>query len=333
MQIRTLLLIISLLGSALTAITVWVVSAQREAAQMQADSELRWQIYSDSWQRLESAELLELDKYGSQGKNQSFWRAENADPLASSTSVPIYSSDVDYSTAGIDSIANPVIKGIIEQKGSSRQANGLLRRFFGAPLQRGKVLFYSVVQASDFEQIICKKSLFARAYDPCSAKFQASFEGVGSRMQLYDEIVRTGTTWSGYMRQKSTTSSEYNLITASPIMVGSEVKFILIVAAPLPPVVKRFGEEFNLDVSVIDLANDIPSTDATSLASREFMDLNPDKLFGILQQTKSSFVKLPLNNEAVESTLWLALTNDITGLIDQKNTYTCLLYTSPSPRD
>jgi len=322
MQIRTLLLIISLLGSALTAITVWVVSAQREAAQMQADSELRWQIYSDSWQRLESAELLELDKYGSQGENQSFWRAENADPLASSTSVPIYSSDVDYSTAGIDSIANPVIKGIIEQKGSSRQANGLLRRFFGAPLQRGKVLFYSVVQASDFEQIICKKSLFARAYDPCSAKFQASFEGVGSRMQLYDEIVRTGTTWSGYMRQKSTTSSEYNLITASPIMVGSEVKFILIVAAPLPPVVKRFGEEFNLDVSVIDLTNDIPSTDATSLASREFMDLNPDKLFGILQQTKSSFVKLPLNNEAVESTLWLALTNDITGLIDQKNTYT-----------
>ncbi len=138
MQIRTLLLIISLLGSALTAITVWVVSAQRETAQMQADSELRWQIYSDSWKRLESEELLELDKYGAQGKNQSFWRAENADPLASSTSVPIYSSDVDYSTAGIDSIANPVIRGIIEEKGSSRAANGLLRRFFGAPLQRGK---------------------------------------------------------------------------------------------------------------------------------------------------------------------------------------------------
>ena len=58
MQIRTLLLIISLLGSALTAVTVWVVSAQREAAQMQADSELRWQIYSDSWKRLESADLF-----------------------------------------------------------------------------------------------------------------------------------------------------------------------------------------------------------------------------------------------------------------------------------
>jgi signal transduction histidine kinase/DNA-binding response OmpR family regulator len=322
MQIRTLLLIISLLGTALTAITVWVVSAQREAAQMQADSELRWQIYSDSWKRLESEELLELANYGSQGKNQSFWRAENADPLASSTSVPIYSSDVDYSTAGIDSIANPVIKGIIEEKGSSRQANGLLRRFFGAPLQRGKVLFYSLVQASDFEQIICKKSLFARAYDPCSAKFEASFEGVGSRLQLYDEIVRTGTTWSGYMRQKSTTKSEYNLITASPIMVGSEVKFILIVAAPLPPLVKRFSEEFNLEVTVIDLANEIPSTDAISLASREFMELNPNKLFGILQQTKSSFVKLPLNKEAIDPTLWLALTNDIAGLIDQKNTYT-----------
>ena len=322
MQIRTLLLIISLLGSALTAITVWIVSAQRETAQMQADSELRWQIYSDSWKRLESEELLELDKYGAQGKNQSFWRAENADPLASSTSVPIYSSDVDYSTAGIDSIANPVIRGIIEEQGSSRAANGLLRRFFGAPLQRGKVLFYSVVQATDFEQIICKKSLFARSYDPCSAKFQASFEGVGSRLQLYDKIVQTGKTWSGYMRQQSTITSEYNLITASPIMVGAEVKFILIVAAPLKPLTKRFSEEFNLDVSVIDLESDIPSTDPTSLASKRFMDANPKELFGILQQTKSSFVKLPLSSEAVEASLWLALTNDITSLIDQKNTYT-----------
>ena len=322
MQIRTLLLIISLLGSALTAVAVWVVSAQREAAQMQADSELRWQIYSDSWKRLESEELSELDNYGAQGKNQSFWRAENADPLASSTSVPIYSSDVDYSTARIDSIANPVIRGIIEEKGSSRAANGLLRRFFGAPLQRGKVLFYSIVQASDFEQIICKKSLFARAYDPCSAKFQASFEGVGSRLQLYDEIVRTGETWSGYMRQQSTTTSEYNLITASPIMVGSEVKFILIVAAPLAPLTKRFSEQFNLDVAVIDFENYIPSTDPTILAATEFTDANPKKLFGILQQTKSSFVRLPLNSDALEPSLWLALTNDIANLVDQKSTYT-----------
>ena len=266
--------------------------------------------------------MSELDNYGAQGKNQSFWRAENADPLASSTSVPIYSSDVDYSTARIDSIANPVIRGIIEEKGSSRAANGLLRRFFGAPLQRGKVLFYSIVQASDFEQIICKKSLFARAYDPCSAKFQASFEGVGSRLQLYDEIVRTGETWSGYMRQQSTTTSEYNLITASPIMVGSEVKFILIVAAPLAPLTKRFSEQFNLDVAVIDFENYIPSTDPTILAATKFTDANPNKLFGILQQTKSSFVRLPLNSDALEPSLWLALTNDIANLVDQKSTYT-----------
>ncbi len=81
-------------------------------------------------------------------------------------------------------------------------------------------------------------------------------------------------------------------------MVGAEVKFILIVAAPLKPLTKRFSEEFNLDVTVIDLENDIPSTDPTSLASKRFMDANPKELFGILQQTKSSFVKLPLNSEA-----------------------------------
>jgi hypothetical protein len=81
MQIRSLLLLISLIGSALTAVTVWFVSAQRENAQMEADAEMRWQIYSDSWRKLESAKLLELNDYSASGKNQAYWRAENADPL------------------------------------------------------------------------------------------------------------------------------------------------------------------------------------------------------------------------------------------------------------
>ena len=52
MQIRTLLLFISIAGSAATALTVWYTSTQREATQMRADAELRWDIYNDSTQSL-----------------------------------------------------------------------------------------------------------------------------------------------------------------------------------------------------------------------------------------------------------------------------------------
>ena len=78
MQIRTLLLFISLAGSAATAITVWFTSAQRETTQMKADAELRWEIYNDSWKRIQTDAVESLADYGPVGKNQAFWRAENA---------------------------------------------------------------------------------------------------------------------------------------------------------------------------------------------------------------------------------------------------------------
>ena len=322
MQIRSLLLLISLIGSALTAVTVWFVSAQRENAQMEADAEMRWQIYSDSWRKLESAKLLELNDYSASGKNQAYWRAENADPLTSSTSVPIYSSDVDYSTTNIEDIANPVIRGLIEKDGESREANRLLRIFFGAPLQRGRVLFYSIIKGSDFEQIVCQKSLFARAYDPCSAKFEATFEGVGSRLDLYDQVVSSGQAWSGYMRHKSKDSSHYNLVNASPVMVGSQVQFILLVAAPVLPMAKSFGEEFNSVATIIDLQSDRMFEEKELLAARTFMSDKPNDLFGVLTTTKSNFVKIPLNSEIFDPSMWLVLTSDISALIDKKNAYT-----------
>ena len=81
MQIRTLLLFISIAGSAATALTVWYTSTQREATQMRADAELRWDIYNDSWHRIQQEGVEALDEFGPRGKNQSFWRAENAEPL------------------------------------------------------------------------------------------------------------------------------------------------------------------------------------------------------------------------------------------------------------
>ena len=322
MQIRTLLLLISIAGSALTAITVGFTSSQREATQMNSEAELRWDIYNSSWQRLQEEELASLKEFGPLGKNATFWRAENAEPLTTSASVPLYSSDVDYTDQGIDSIANPIIRGLEESGGDSLDANRLLRIFFGAPLQRGKLLFYSIIRAENFEQIACKKSLFARRYDPCSAKFEMSFEKMGSRIELYETIVQSAQPWAGYLRQTSADRIEYSLVTASPLMVSGQVRFILITAAPVRPLIKAFQDEFQLSAHIFDSSNDRTLDEAVEVEAAEFVRKDPNALHGILSQSKSSFMKLPLYGDFNDGSLRLILTSDIRALIDQKTAYT-----------
>lgn len=322
MQIRTLLLFISIAGSAATALTVWYTSTQREATQMRADAELRWDIYNDSWHRIQQEGVEALDEFGPSGKNQSFWRAENAEPLTTSASVPLYGSDVDYTNSGIDSIANPIIRGLEESGNKSVEANRLLRIFFGAPLQRGKLLFYSVTRAETFEQVVCKKSLFARRYDPCSAKFESSFENVGSKVDLYEKVVQSAASWSGYMRQESSGQLEYSLVTAAPLMVGGQVRFILLTAAPLQPMLRRFEEQFQLNTHIFDAKNTAVYEEAVPIEAAEFIAAQPSALHGVLADTKSSFMKVPLFESLEAASLMLVLTSDISALIDEKTSYT-----------
>jgi len=322
MQIRTLLLFISLAGSAATAITVWFTSAQRETTQMKADAELRWEIYNDSWKRIQTEAVESLADYGPVGKNQAFWRAENAEPLTTSASVPLYGSDVDYANSGIDSIANPIIKGLEEKGGESPEANRLLRIFFGAPLQRGRLLFYSIIKAEDFQQILCKKSLFARRYDPCSAKYKTSFENVGDRVDLLETVVKTATPWSGYMRQESSEKQYYSLVTASPLTVGNQVRFVVLIAAPIDSMRSSFEEQFQIDSLIFDPDITNLPNDAIAAAASTFIRKNPSSLHGILASEKTSFMKLPLYEPLESASLMLVLTSDISALIDEKTSYT-----------
>ena len=64
MQIRSLLLLITLLGASLAAISVWVLSYQRETAQLEADAELRWEIYNNAWNKTVAAAEAEISQYG-----------------------------------------------------------------------------------------------------------------------------------------------------------------------------------------------------------------------------------------------------------------------------
>ncbi|MDB2647029.1 response regulator [Pseudomonadales bacterium] len=326
MQIRTLLLLISIAGSLLTAITVGLTSSQREETQMNAEAELRWDIYNASWQRLQAEGLASLNDFGPSGKSATFWRAENAEPLTASNSVPLYGTDVDYADQDMDSIANPIIRGLEESGSGSLEANRLLRIFFGAPLQRGKLLFYTIIRAENFEQIVCKKSLFARSYDPCSAKFEMSFEKIGSRIELYETVVQSAQPWSGYLRQTSADQMEYSLITASPLMVSGQVRFILITAAPVGPLIKSFQDEFQLSAHIFDSSNDRALDEPVRIESAEFISKYPKALHGILNQSKSSIMKLPLYGDFDEGSLRLILTSDIRALIDQKTAYTYQIF-------
>ena len=67
MQLRTLLLLVTLLGTLATAFVVYYISSQKEEAQKNADAEIRWQIYSDAWDRLVSSEVELMNDFGPSG--------------------------------------------------------------------------------------------------------------------------------------------------------------------------------------------------------------------------------------------------------------------------
>ena len=72
MQIRTIILLLSFIGAALTALVVGFLSNERETVQSNADAEVRWEIYSESLQRHIKAELEKLEVFSVNGERGIF---------------------------------------------------------------------------------------------------------------------------------------------------------------------------------------------------------------------------------------------------------------------
>ncbi len=72
MQIRTILLALSIAGTIGSAISVWYVSSLKEDAQQKAEIDLRWSIYSDAWNRIEATEIASFDAYNNEGDRKGF---------------------------------------------------------------------------------------------------------------------------------------------------------------------------------------------------------------------------------------------------------------------
>ena len=158
MQIRTIILIITFIGSILAALVAALITNQREVLQAQADAEARWGIYKAAIDRYISDESQKLTDFGLNGTNGYFWLPENAQPLQEARlSTGLYTRDISAVATG--EILNPLIHSFREAEDYA-DARRMLRIFFGPSLQRGELLFFKIIAASNFEQIICQKTFF-----------------------------------------------------------------------------------------------------------------------------------------------------------------------------
>ena len=100
MQIRTIILIITFIGSILAALVAALITNQREVLQAQADAEARWGIYKASIDRYISDESQKLTDFGLNGITVTFG-FENAQPLQEARlSDNLYTRDISAVATG-----------------------------------------------------------------------------------------------------------------------------------------------------------------------------------------------------------------------------------------
>jgi len=255
MQIRTLVLILSAISTVLVAFVVGYFSFKREEAQSQADVTTRWAVYSQSLDRVVQDSLKQLQTFGPDGDKNLFWRPENAQPLNFSRTQNRSNYFQDYSAVTSGKIENPLIRSLIEQEDLS-EANRILKIFFGPALQKGELLFFNIVDADTLEQIVCKKSLFARNYNPCNSIYETLYVDVGSRFDLYKKLLQTGGSWAGHMLHSTSTEDRNNLIYSFPIIVDDQVRLIVQVAKSFDPIVEKVSEEMRINAALINMNRD-----------------------------------------------------------------------------
>jgi signal transduction histidine kinase/DNA-binding response OmpR family regulator len=250
MNIRTMLLMLSVLGALSTAVIVWILLSEKDSIRAVSDQELALSTYEDSWDRLVTLNTETLEDFGLSGSRANFWLPENATPLdfASTTNTANY--ELDFSAAATGELLNPFM--ISAMGGDQNVADRFLNILFSPSLQRRELLFYSVIDASNLESIACRKSLFSRDYDPCSQIYETTFIDVGSRFELYGSIMSEGLAWSGYMVHSTPVEEKTSLVHVFPVRVQDETEFLVILGVNLESLVDTFTEELAVETNIIN---------------------------------------------------------------------------------
>jgi len=250
MRIRTTLLILSILGALSAASVVWFFLEEKESVIAQSETDLKYSTYSDAWQRLTKVEFDRLENFGVNGDGEYFWLPENPNPLNFQQRNSAGDYLTDLSAAGTGELVNPFIQAI--QNGDNRGAQRFLTLFLGPPLQRREIIFYQITQANNLETIFCRKSIFARDYDPCSTIYETEFAGMGSRFDLYGSLNSTGQPWSGYMVHSTTEEENYTLVHSFPIRVNGVTEFIVTVGQAVDGLVENISRDLNVGAMMVN---------------------------------------------------------------------------------
>ena len=325
MQIRTLVVLLSAVSAVLVAFVVGYFSVKREEAQTESDALARWEIYSQGLSRVVEDEKNKLESFGLEGDKDLFWRPENAQPLNFSRSQNRSNYFQDYSAVASGEIENPMIKSLISGKDLS-DAERILKIFFGPALQKGELLFFSIIDASSLQEVYCRKSLFSRQYNPCNSIYETDFLGVGSRFELYQKLVQEGTGWSGYMVHSTSSEDKYNFIHAFPIVVDGETKLIVQVAVGLDPIVSRVSDELKIKVDVMSSARedsfyDQKGTDELSSIHKAAIDFNFSEIkHAVFQELGLETMFFVLGGDSGDDLILMY--RDVQELLAQKSAYT-----------
>jgi len=326
MQIRTIILIITFIGSVSAALVAALITNQREVLQAQADASARWDIYKSSIDRYIGDESSKLADFGLSGSNGYFWVPENAQPLQETRlSTGLYTRDISAVATG--EILNPMIQSLREAT-DYRVAKQMLRILFGPSLQRGDLLFFKIIAASSFEQIICQKTFFSRNYDPCSSIFETSFLDVGARLDLYQKLLSETGGWTGYMVHSTEQDQFLSLTHSFSISLKGEPGYIVQVGVSLQPTIEKLSQELSVQSEIIDLGRerafyeDKSSIGEVSLAAKsKGAALDKYQVYESIGKEVMYF-SLSKNSEPGRSDPTITLARDVKDLLSAKESYT-----------
>lgn len=265
MQIRNQLLLITILSAIIAALGVSYIASARAEAKSETYTEAFLEIYKSSWETIVDQEGEGLLDYGPEGSRGSFWLSDNENPLDFR---PARASNylVDQSASLEDKIINPLHISFRDKDVNTQTR--FLKIFFGPGLQRGELYFYSILDAQSLNQVVCKKSIFAREFNPCSSALDSRFVGSENRQEIYDEILKTRSTWTGFLAQKEKNKVNYSIVHVFPILTNRTVLAFGMVARQLSPVVGLLGEQMGVNAEIIDIQT-IMSVDANNLSSAQ----------------------------------------------------------------
>ena len=138
MNIRTLLLLISVVGAISSASVVLFFMDEKISVQEEANNSLQISSYRETWDRLIGSDKLLLENFGLQGQSSYFWSPENPSPLNRGDGPGIYQLDLSGTSTG--EVLNPLVEAVLAR--DARASNRYLRLFFGAPIQRREISFF-----------------------------------------------------------------------------------------------------------------------------------------------------------------------------------------------